>query len=243
MQTFIQQRSRFIFLVEAFPGFAAYVVLVVSYVEKFLPLSPAAATCIKVGMVLLFTFINLLGIKEVGIISTVFSIVILAAFALVTVVGFANWNYNPVEPFIPEGQGVLESMGLGICIGIWMYCGYAVVSNMAGEIENPKVIPKGFKLVVPIIALSYILPTLAGLASLGNWSMWGIDGGNGTFDYASVLTENLGAGWGVVFLICAIIAQCAIWSLVPYCCWVRFSWHGMRARADRNIIYRCTEAD
>ena len=81
---------------------------------------------------------------------------------------------------------------------------------MAGEIENPKVIPKAFKVIIPIIALSYILPTLAGLASVGNWQMWGIDTGKGGYDYASVLTVNLGQGWGIIFLICAIIAQCAI---------------------------------
>ncbi|NLD19114.1 MAG: APC family permease [Clostridiales bacterium] len=193
-------------------GMASYVVLVVGYVGKFMELSPTMAMCIKVGMILIFTIINLLGIKEVGIVSTIFSIVILAAFALVTVVGFANWNYNPVTPFIPEGQGVFDSLGLGICIGIWMYCGYAVISNMAGEIENPKVIPKAFKAIIPIIALSYILPTIAGLASVGNWQMWGIDTGEGGLDYASVLTLNLGKGWGIVFLICAIIAQCAIFN-------------------------------
>lgn len=193
-------------------GMASYVVLVVGYVEKFIALSPTAAMCVKVGMVLIFTIVNLLGIKEVGIVSTIFSIIILAAFALVTVVGFANWNYNPVTPFVPEGVGVLDSVGTGLCIGIWMYCGYAVVSNMAGEIENPKVIPKAFKLIIPIIALSYILPTIAGLASVGNWQMWGVDTGNGGFDYASVLTNNIGTGWGILFLICAIIAQCAIFN-------------------------------
>ncbi len=193
-------------------GMASYVVLVVGYVEKFISLSPTAAMCVKVGMVLIFTIVNLLGIKEVGIISTIFSIVILAAFAMITVVGVANWNYNPVTPFIPEGAGILDSVGTGICIGIWMYCGYAVISNMAGEIENPKVIPKAFKVIIPIIALSYILPTLAGLASVGNWQMWGIDTGKGGYDYASVLTVNLGQGWGIIFLICAIIAQCAIFN-------------------------------
>ncbi len=192
-------------------GMASYVVLVVSYVEKFIPLSPAGAMCVKVGMVLVFTAINLLGMKEIGIVSTVFSIVILAAFALVTVVGFANWEFNPATPFIPEGQGIIDSVGLGICICIWMYCGYGCISNMAGEIANPEVIPKGLKIAIPVIALSYILPTVAGLASMGNWQSWGI-GGESSIDYASVLTTHLGPVWGVIFLICAIIAQCAIFN-------------------------------
>lgn len=192
-------------------GVASYCVLVVSYLEKFIPLSPIAQLTVKVGMIALFTIINLLGLKEIDLVSTIFSIIILAAFALVTIVGFANWHYNPVTPFIPEGSSVIDSIGLGICIGIWMYCGYGCISNMAGEIANPEVIPKGLKVVIPIIAASYILPTLAGVASLGNWESWGI-GGDSSVDYASVLTVNLGQGWGIVFLICAIIAQCAIFN-------------------------------
>lgn len=193
-------------------GMAAYVVLAVGYAEKFIDMSPTVSLCLKIGMVLLFTAVNLLGMKEVSIVSTIFSIVILAAFALVTVVGFSNWNHNPVQPFTPEGQSIIDSIGLGICIGIWMYTGYGALSNMAGEIKNPEVIPKGFKIAIPIIALSYILPTVAGLASVGNWQMWGVDSGSDSADYASVLTENLGPAWGVLFLICAIISQCAIFN-------------------------------
>lgn len=192
-------------------GMAAYVVLAVGYAEKFIDMSPTVAMCLKVAMVLVFTAVNLLGMKEVSLISTIFSIIILLVFAIVAVVGFANWNYNPVEPFIPEGQSVIDSLGLGICIGIWMYCGYGALSNMAGEIENPEVIPKGLKIAIPLIALSYILPTVAGLASIGNWQMWGVEG-EASADYASVLTENLGPVWGVLFLICAIISQCAIFN-------------------------------
>lgn len=193
-------------------GMASYVVLAVGYTQKFINMSPTMVIVVKVAMVLIFTAVNLLGMKEVSIISTIFSIVILAAFALVTVVGFANWNYNPVMPFTPEGQGVIDSIGLGICIGIWMYTGYGAMSNMTGEIANPQVLPKGFKVAIPIIALSYVLPTIAGLASVGDWQLWGVDTGSGSVDYASVLTQNLGPAWGIAFLICAIVSQCAIFN-------------------------------
>lgn len=192
-------------------GMASYVVLAVGYAQKFIDMSPTTATIIKVAMVLIFTAVNLMGMKEVSIISTIFSIVILAAFALITVVGFANWNYNPVQPFTPEGQSVIDSIGLSICIGIWMYTGYGAMSNMSGEIANPEVIPKGFKIAIPVIALSYLLPTVAGLASVGNWQSWGVSG-SGAADYATVLTQNLGPAWGVAFLICAIVSQCAIFN-------------------------------
>ena len=190
---------------------ATYVVMVVGYASKVFELTPTAALAIKVGMILIFTIINLLGLKEVGLMSTILSIIILAGFGLIVVVGFANWNYNPVTPIMPEDTSLVECLGGSICISIWMYCGYACVSNMGGEIENPRVIPKGFLIAIPIISLSYILPVLAGLASVGNWERWGLEGEN-IVGFSDVLTDNLGKGWGVIFIILAIIGQCAIFN-------------------------------
>ena len=81
------------------------------------------AMALKVAMILIFTVINLMGLKEVSVVNTVFSVMIIAVFALVTVVGFANWEFNPVEPFTPEGESVVSSLGGSVCIAIWMYCG------------------------------------------------------------------------------------------------------------------------
>jgi len=81
---------------------------------------------------------------------------------------------------------------------------------MGGEIENPQVIQKGFRIAMPIIALSYILPTLAGLASVGQWESWGTEGDS--IGYADVLIKNLGPAWGVAFLAIAIISQCSIFN-------------------------------
>jgi amino acid transporter len=125
-------------------------------------------------------------------------------------VGFANWNYNPFIPFTPEGQSVIDSLGGSICIVIWMYCGYECISNMAGEIENPEVIPKGFMIAMPLIALSYILPTMAGIASVGQWENWGTEGN--CVGYMDVLINNLGPVWGAIFLVIAIISQCSIFN-------------------------------
>ncbi|MDD2215579.1 MAG: APC family permease [Eubacteriales bacterium] len=190
---------------------AVYVVLIVGYAQKFIPMTDMQAVVVKVGIVLIFTVINLLGLKEVSAVSTILSIIILIAFAGIAVVGFANWNFNPFIPFTPEGQPVIESLGGSICIVIWMYCGYECVSNMAGEIENPEVIPKGFMIAMPLIALSYVLPTMAGIASIGQWESWGTEG-EAVVGYMDVFIQNLGAVWGVVFLAVAIISQCAIFN-------------------------------
>ena len=189
---------------------AAYIVLIVNYASKFIPAlnDPTVAFIVKLGIVVFFTIINLMGLKEVGAISTILSICILIGFTAVTVVGFANWQYDPVIPVTPEGQSVIDSLGGSICIVIWMYCGYECVSNMAGEIENPEVIPKGFRIAMPMIAASYILPTVAGLVSVGSWENWGTDG----VGYGDVLSQFVGYGGEVAFLVVAILSQAAIFN-------------------------------
>ena len=191
-------------------GGAADVVLITDYASHFVPAltDPTISFITRLGIICLFMIVNLLGIQEAGWVNTVMSIFILAGFALVTIVGFANWQYNPIDPVIPDGSSIIEALGGSIMIVIWMYNGYDVIANMAGEVENPEAIHKGFRIVMPIIALSYILPTMAGLVSIGHWEDWGTEG----LGYGDVLGQCLGYGWGVGFLVVAIIGQAAIFN-------------------------------
>lgn len=193
-----------------------YVALVAGYMEQMIPMSEAAVHAVKIGMTLIFTVVNLMGLREVGTVSTILSVLIVLAFALVTAVGFLNWKTNPMVPVMPEGYSLIDGLGGGICICIWMYCGYECISNMAGEVENPQVIPKGLLIAMPLVALTYVLPTIGGLASLpeGSWANWATDGGFGrtAVGYASVLTHNLGSVWGYIFLVIAVVSQCAIFN-------------------------------
>ena len=193
-----------------------YVALVAGYVSQMIPMNETSLMVLKIGMIAIFTFINLLGLREVDKVSTVLSISIVCAFALVTVVGLLNWQSNPFEPVMPAESDPLSAIGSGLCICVWMYCGFECISNMAGEIRNPQVIPRGLKIAMPLVALSYVLPTLAGLAALpdGSWALWSTESGldGESVGYATVLTTYLGSAWGYVFLIVAIISQCAIFN-------------------------------
>ncbi|MGI6765769.1 MAG: APC family permease [Lentihominibacter sp.] len=193
-----------------------YVALVSGYVSQFIPMSALGKQVLIVGMITIFTVINLLGLREVGAVSTVLSLLIIAAFTLVAIVGAINWETNPVEPLMPEGYTFIDGVGGGICICIWMYCGYECISNMAGEVKNPQVIPRGLKIAMPLVALTYVLPTFFGMASLpeGSWGNWSTEGGftTETVGYATVLTEHMGTAWGYVFLVIAIVSQCAIFN-------------------------------
>ena len=185
-----------------------YVVLAGSYLGSVLALSPTEEYLFKAGMIIIFTYINLRGIRDVGAVSTILSILVLLAFTLVAVVGFAQWQTNPFVPFIPPDQSLLQSIGYGLAIGMWVYSGYESMSTIAGELKDPQVIPRATLLSVPLIMAVYILPTMGGLAALGNWSEWASEGG---LSYADVVTR-VAPSLGLFFVFIAIIAQFSIFN-------------------------------
>ena len=197
-----------------------YVILAGGYIASQWNLNGTQEFAVKAAIILIFTYINLRGVKDVGLISSILSILVIIAFALVALAGFLNWNQNPFVPFTADGDilglsGIAFAdwvyyIGAGIAIGMWMYSGYESMSTVAGELKDPQVIPKATLIVIPIIMAVYILPTLAGLGSVGSWEDWGIDASS--IGYADVVTAAWGAGFGVFFVVVAVLAQCSIYN-------------------------------
>ena len=200
---------------------AEYCALVAGYLGKILPMAPEVEFGVKIAMVLIFTAINIAGLDWMEKIETVLIGLVLIAFAAVTVVGIMNWNCNPVEPFFNPDEGLFHSVGEGIAIIIWMYLGYECMSNMAEEVDDPQQIPRAMRISQPLICLSYVLPTLAALAAIGRWDEWSTEQGAGAVGYADVLIQYVGNWAGVLFVIVAIFANCAI-----FCSYIA---HGSRA--------------
>ena len=189
---------------------AEYVVLVVGYLGKLFDMSPEVTLVIKICVIVVFSVVNIIGLKSMEKLETAIMVLVVGAFAAVTVVGFLNWHYNPFAmPTVIEGD-LFHSAGEGIAIIIWMYMGYECMSNMAGELEDPQVIPRAMRIANPIIALSYILPTLAALAAIGEWNAWTVEQAGGGVGYADVLIQYVGSWAGVAFVVVAILANCSI---------------------------------
>lgn len=191
---------------------AEYCALAVGYLEKFVDMSPVTAFALKVLMVIIFTVINLRGLEEVSVLETIFTIAVIVAFAAVTVVGLLNWEYSPVHPFYNHDSGLGHSIGDSIAIMLWMFCGYECISNMAQEVKDPQVIPKGLIAAQPVIGLSYLLPTLAGLVAVGCWEDWSTESTSDTVGYMDVLTQGIGPWAGAAFVVVAIISNMAIFN-------------------------------
>ena len=197
-----------------------YVILAGGYLANRFGFDWTIEFAFKAAMILVFTYINIRGVRDVGIVSTILSILVIVAFGMVALCGFLNWSQNPFIPFTADGEilglsGIgfadwVYYIGMGISIGMWMYAGYESMSTVAGEVTNPQVIPKATMITVPLIMMVYIFPTMGGLASMGRWDEWGTEGE--VVGYADVVTTFWGAGFGVFFLIVAVLAQCSIYN-------------------------------
>jgi len=206
-----------------------YVVLAGSYLGSVLELSGLEEYLFKASVIIVFTYINIRGIRDVGAVSTIISILVLAAFALVAAVGFATWQTNPFVPFIPPDQSLLQSVGYGLAIGMWVYSGYESMSTVAGELKDPQVIPRATLISVPLIMATYILPTMGGLASLGQWSDWASSGG---VTYGDVVTQ-VAPALGGFFVFIAVISQFSIFNT-----YIASGSRGFFALADDNLAPR-----
>ena len=216
----------------------SYVILAGGYAATAWDMGIVGEFALKFCMIGIFTLINIRGVKDVGWVSTVLSILVMVAFGIVALCGFLNWGGDAMTAdtisfrITPEpAEGISDwffYIAGGISIGMWMYSGYESMSTIAGEVANPQVIPKGTLVTIPLIMAVYILPTTAGLGSLGQWDNWGTE--PGTVGYADVVSHFWGPAWGIIFVIVAIPAQCSIYNT-----YIASGSRGFFALADDNL--------
>jgi amino acid transporter len=88
------------------------------------------------GIIWLFTLLNIRGAKVVGDSSTLFGIIVLAPFAIMTVLGLFQLDQNPFTPTTAGGESILGSLSLGLFVVMWNYYGWDGLSTVAGRCET-----------------------------------------------------------------------------------------------------------
>ena len=144
---------------------------------------------LAIALIWIVYFLNIKGIHLIGNAAIFLTILLLVPFAVTTVLGLSQWKFNPVSPFHDPSKPFLAGLHASVAIAIWLYAGYDKLSAAAEETDNPQrnflwalLLAGGFS------ALSYLLPTIAGLAAVGNWQSW-------TTGYFSVLAGKIGGPW------------------------------------------------
>ena len=147
-----------------------------------------------VTLVIIWTFaaLNIRGAKLVGDCSRIFGFLVLAPFAVMTIIAAYHWLLNPIpvwKPFVPPETGIAGAFGVGLFVVMWNFMGWDIIANVAGEIENPqRNLPLAMAIAIPLITLAYLLPVLAGLTAELDWQLW-------TAGYFPSIARAIGGDW------------------------------------------------
>lgn len=184
----------------------AYAVLFADYlVYYFAKMTWWEHWLISVGLVALLTWVNVRGIQMVGQVATALEIFIFVPVITMVVIALAHWHRNPFHPWVVPHQATFKVFGVGLALGLWLYSGYEQLSTVAEEVENPqRAYPRALAMVVPLSMAAYFLPTLAGLASAGNWDKWHTG-------FFSAAARIIGGPWlGTWMTLAAVIGNVAL---------------------------------
>src|SRR5580698_8866967 len=184
----------------------SYAVLFTDYLTFYFPgITGWKHWLVSFALIALIAWVNILGIRMVGKAATIFELFIFVPVIAMTVLGLAEWHHNPFVPLVPPHQAFSKVFGVGLALIIWGYSGYEQLSTVAEDVENPqRSYPRALALVIPLSIAMYFLPSLAGLAALGNWQQWN----DGYFSTAALL---IGGPWlGNLMTIAAMVTNVAL---------------------------------
>jgi amino acid transporter len=152
----------------------AYAVLFTDYLVYYFPsITGWKHYLVSLALIAVITWINVRGIQMVGAVATALELFIFIPVIAMVVMGLAHWHHDPFVPLLPPHQPTFKIFGVGLALGLWLYSGYEQLSTVAEEVENPqRSYPRALAMVVPLSIAAYFLPTLAGLASAGEWQKW-----------------------------------------------------------------------
>jgi amino acid transporter len=168
--------------------------------------------------ILALTWVNYRGIVLTGATAVVLNVFLLAPVLWMVIAGFSRARYSPFEPFHVGGTGFGADLGAALALALWLYSGYGEVSTAAEEIERPKRnIPLGLLIVTPAVILTYSLPVIAGLVSVGGWESWS------SGQFVAIGTELGGPALGRWAFFGSVASQAVIF--LTYLLWMsRIAW-------------------
>lgn len=147
-----------------FTSTSALAYALVDYLSTYLPAIGAHRFAGAVLSIVVFTWVNLRGIRTAVWVQTAMVAVFMIVLLVVGVAGLAHASASDFTPLFPLGIGPV----LGAAVpAYYSYSGFSAIVNIGGEVRNPRRnIPIVLALSFPIILVTYTLVTVAVPAAL-----------------------------------------------------------------------------
>jgi len=150
--------------ITAWAGNAGIAVGWVLYVEVFINKGQNKLITVLLVLVGLWlpAVINLSGVKNMGSVQLITTILKFAALLFVSIVGLFYINTANFTPWNVSGQGAVSAIGAGMAIALFSYLGVEVASVAAGKVRDPdRNVPRSTVLGTLACAVVYILSLVA----------------------------------------------------------------------------------
>ena len=187
----------------SFADNALYPVMFVDYLAYLRGgMSPWERWSIGVSVVSAMTWLNIRGIRLVGLTSMIFTLLVLAPFAVLVVFGAPH-----VEPSVWLSRAGAIDWAVLLSVLLWNTSGWDNAGCCAGEVKNPqRTYPRAMAAAVVLVTLAYLLPVAVGIGVDSNWSSW-------REGYFPIVAARIGGnGLGAWLTIAGLISAAAMLS-------------------------------
>ena len=195
--------------IAAWVGNAAITVAFVGYASVFWPelgTNNLLAALVGIAVVWLLTAVNVLGVRQGGMVQLVTTILKFVPLAVIGIIGLFfidGGNFTPVAPNgWGPGDGVLGGITAAAALTLWAFIGLESATVPAEEVKDPeRTIPRASILGTGVTTIVYILATIAivGIIPVSQLA-------ESTSPFADAAGEIFGGNWGKVIALVAMIS-------------------------------------
>lgn len=153
----------------SFADNALYPVMFVDYLAHLRgDMSPLERWLIGTALISVVTWLNIRGTRLVGLSSLVFTVLVLAPFAVMVVLGMPQ--VDPTQ-WLKHGNNI--SWPLLLSTLLWNTSGWDNAGCCAGDVENPqRAYPRAMIYTVVLVTAAYLLPVAVGIGVDPHASSW-----------------------------------------------------------------------
>lgn len=154
---------------------ALYPPLVAAFIGTLLVREPSHglrwALCL--GIIWGCTWLNIRGVRLVGRFSVLMTALMMAPLVILIVLGWRHASLAHLAPFVPPDVSPYGALNYALLWALWSYSGYGTMANASEEIVEPeRTYPKVLAVILPVSALSYVLPLVVSLGVTPDWKAW-----------------------------------------------------------------------
>ena len=196
----------FTFWISLWTGNSSLVVTLIGYLRLCFPelLNPVTATCIGIVIIWIVAGFNMLGVRPVGVLQILTTI--LKLLPIVLVIGIGCYFFHPqyiTQSFNVSGQSNLSAFSYAATLTLWAFVGMEAACVPAGASDNPERNIRLATLIgVGIIAVVYIASSIV---VMGMFPMDQLAHMASPFAVAAGLVFGK---WGQIFIVTCVVISC-----------------------------------